>query len=204
MELQSQHIAAHPQTQPSTKHHRGWGFLEQGGVGLVVLFVIAIVLAGYFLLKGRVNVGSESSNIQTIITSTQNLMKGSDGYTFSSGEKMMGSLIQMGAVPRSMTVRGTPSSGTATLYNTWGGAVTLAPVATSGFTNGFTLTYERVPQSECIQLATQLSKAAIANAITLNSTSHADGKVSTEEASAQCTADSGSTGTNKLIFTVNG
>ncbi|EFW0569922.1 pilus assembly protein PilS, partial [Shigella flexneri] len=26
----------------------------------------------------------------------------------------------------------------------------------------------------------------------------------TEEASAQCTADKGSTGTNKLIFTING
>nr|AYM49750.1 hypothetical protein EPNHJBFF_00367 [Salmonella sp.] len=33
---------------------------------------------------------------------------------------MTGALIQMGGVPKTMTVRGTPSSGTATLYNSWG------------------------------------------------------------------------------------
>ncbi|EAP7152676.1 hypothetical protein XZ39_24930, partial [Salmonella enterica subsp. enterica serovar Kentucky] len=42
------------------------------------------------------------------------------------------------------------------------------------------------------------------NGITLNSTAHSDGKVTTEEASTQCKADNGSTGTNKLIFTING
>ncbi|ESG75057.1 type 4 pilus major pilin, partial [Salmonella enterica] len=39
--------------------------------------------------------------------------------------------------------------------------------------------------------------------ITINATAHADGKVTTEQAGAQCTKDSGRTGTNKLIFTVN-
>ncbi|MEQ9971437.1 type 4 pilus major pilin [Pectobacterium carotovorum] len=204
MQLQFENTINQPTATSSPTHHRGWGFLEQGGIGLLVLVLIALVLASYAVIKSRVNVGSESSNIQSLITSSQNLLKGSDGYTFSSGEKMMGALIQMGAVPKSMTVRGTPSSGSATLYNTWGGAVTLVPVSTSGFTNGFTLTYERVPQGECIQIATQISKASIANGITLNSTNHADGKVTTEDASTQCTADNGSTGTNKLIFTVNG
>lgn len=56
---------------------------------------------------------------------------------------MTGALIQMGGVPKTMTVRGTPSSGTATLYNSWGGAVTVAPASTSGFNNGFTVTYEK-------------------------------------------------------------
>lgn len=147
---------------------------------------------------------SESSNVQTIITSTQGLLKGTDGYTFTSAAKMTGALIQMGGVPKSMTIRGTPSSGTATLYNTWGGSVTVAPSTTAGFNNGFTVTYEKVPQDACIQLATQISRTGLVNGITLNATAHSDGKVTTEQASAQCTADSGSTGTNKLIFTVNG
>lgn len=184
-------------------HHRGWAFLEQGSIALIVLVLIGIVLGAYFGLKSNVNVGKESSNIQSIITSTQNLLKGSDGYTFTSGAKMMGSLIQMKALPKTMTVRGTASSGNATLYNGWGGAVTLSPVTVSGFANGFSLTYELVPQDACVQLSTQLSRVGIADAITINSTAHTNGIVTTEEASAQCSADNGSTGTNKIIFTVN-
>ncbi|WP_320384718.1 type 4 pilus major pilin, partial [Escherichia coli] len=53
-------------------------------------------------------------------------------------------------------------------------------------------------------IATQISRTGLTNGITLNSTAHSGGKVTTEEASAQCTADNGSTGTNKLIFTING
>ncbi|EKK3319400.1 pilus assembly protein PilX [Salmonella enterica] len=183
---------------------KGWGMMEQIIIALAVIVVIALVLGSVYLLHSRTNVASESSNVQTIITSTQGLLKGTDGYTFTSAAKMTGALIQMGGVPKSMTIRGTPSSGTATLYNTWGGSVTVAPSTTAGFNNGFTVTYEKVPQDACIQLATQISRTGLVNGITLNATAHSDGKVTTEQASAQCTADSGSTGTNKLIFTVNG
>ncbi|WP_332832003.1 type 4 pilus major pilin [Escherichia coli] len=79
----------------------------------------------------RTGVANESSNIQTIITSTQGLLKGSDGYTFTSGDQNDGCSHSDGCVPKTMTVRGTPSSGTATLYNSWGGAVTVAPASTS-------------------------------------------------------------------------
>ncbi|EAT0257612.1 pilus assembly protein PilX [Salmonella enterica] len=183
---------------------KGWGMLEQITIALAVIVVIALVLGSVYLLRSRTNVASESSNVQTIITSTQGLLKGTDGYTFTSAAKMTGALIQMGGVPKSMTIRGTLSSGTATLYNTWGGSVTVSPSTTAGFNNGFTVTYEKVPQDACIQLATQISRTGLVNGITLNATAHSDGKVTTEQASAQCTADSGSTGTNKLIFTVNG
>ncbi|KAB3088189.1 pilus assembly protein PilX [Escherichia coli] len=185
-------------------HDKGWGIMEQGAIALVVIVVLTLVFGGLYMLRSRTSVANESSNIQTIITSTQGLLKGSDGYTFTSSAKMTGALIQMGGVPRTMTVRGTPSSGSATLYNSWGGDVTIAPASTSGFNNGFTVTYEKVPQDACIQITTQISRTGLTNGITLNSTAHSDGKVTTEEAGAQCTADNGSTGTNKLIFTING
>ncbi|HBH9249068.1 TPA: pilus assembly protein PilX [Escherichia coli] len=178
--------------------------LEQGTIALVVLFVIVVVLGSLYALRTRTNVATETANIQTIITSAQSLLKGSDGYTFTSSAKMTGALIQMGAVPSGMTVQGDKTSGTATLYNAWGGAVTVAPASTSGFKNGFTVTYDKVPQDACIQIATRISKTGLTNGITLNSTAHSDGKVTTEEASTQCKADNGSTGTNKLIFTING
>ncbi|MCV5688353.1 pilus assembly protein PilX, partial [Escherichia coli] len=73
---------------------------------------------------------TETANIQTIITSAQSLLKGSDGYTLTSSAKMTGALIQMGVIPSGMTVQGDKTSGTATLYNAWGGAVTVAPAST--------------------------------------------------------------------------
>lgn len=202
MNLKSETTLHNPVAGMDLRHHRGWGFLEQGSIALIALFVIAVVLGGYWGLKNYVSVGNEQSNIQSLITSTQNLMKGGDGYTFTSGAKMMGALIQMKAIPK-MTVRGVASSGSATLYNGWGGAVTLSPVTVSGFSNGFALAYDLIPQNACVQLATQLSRAGIADVITINTTAHSDGVVTTEEASAQCTADNGSTGTNKLTFTLN-
>lgn len=204
MELKSTPVVPLAAAEIRKSSHRGWGIMEQGGVALLVIAVIALVLGGIYGLKSKTNVGTESSNIQTIITSTQSLMAGSDGYSFSSGAKMMGALIQMNAIPRTMRVGGDRSSGTATLYNTWGGEITLDTVTSGGFANGFKLTYQKVPQAECIQLAAELSKSAIANGIAINSTSHDDGKVTVEEASAQCTADSNGAGTNKLVFTVNG
>ncbi|MDW3779662.1 type 4 pilus major pilin [Kluyvera cryocrescens] len=184
--------------------HRGWGMMEQGGIALGVIATIAIVSALWFGLRSKTNVGTETSNIQTIITSAQNLLAGSDGYDFSSGAKMMGALIQMNAVPRTMRVGGDRTSGTATLYNTWGGEITLDTVTSNGFANGFKLTYDKVPQAECIQIATAISKSGIANGIAINSNSHDDGKVTTENASTQCTGDNSGSGSNKLAFTVNG
>lgn len=207
MILNTKHSMISGDNQESTKKpDRGWGIMEQASVALGVIVVIAIVLGSYYMLRGRTNVATETSNIQTIITSTQGLLKGVDGYKFTSSAKMTGTLIQMGGTPKTMTISGTATSGSAKLYNSWGGDVIIAPSATagSGFNNGFTVTYDKVPLDACVQLSTQISKGGTANIITVNSTAHSDGIVTTEEASSQCKADSGSTGTNKLIFTVNG
>ncbi|EBW6364051.1 pilus assembly protein PilX [Salmonella enterica subsp. enterica serovar Oranienburg] len=182
---------------------RGWALMEQGVVGLVILLVIVSVLAYAVTLWLRKDVASEATNIQTIITSTQGLLKDTDGYNFTSPAKMTGSLIQQGGVAKNMTIRGDIQSGMATLWNTWGGAVTLAPLNTAGFNNGFTLTYEKVPQAACVQIATRLSKSGVVDGITINAAAHPDGKVTSEQAGTQCTKDNGRTGTNKLIFTVN-
>ncbi|EAQ6188344.1 pilus assembly protein PilX [Salmonella enterica] len=204
MLIQNINVNSLKKNEKRSSHDKGWGIMEQGAIALTAIVVISLVLGGLYMLRSRTSVANESANIQTIITSTQGLLKGSDGYTFTSGAKMTGALIQMGGVPKSMTVRGTPSSGSATLHNSWGGNVTIAPASTSGFNNGFSVTYEKVPQDACIQISTQISRSGLTNGITLNSTAHNDGKVTTEEASTQCKANNGGTGTNKLIFTING
>ncbi|STK85481.1 type IV prepilin PilS [Escherichia coli] len=108
-------------------HDKGWGILEQGTIALVVLFVIVVVLGSLYALRTRTNVATETANIQTIITSAQSLLKGSDGYTFTSSAKMTGALIQMGAVPSGMTVQGDKTSGTATLYKRMGRCCNCCP-----------------------------------------------------------------------------
>ncbi|KMK84133.1 type 4 pilus major pilin [Pectobacterium brasiliense] len=183
--------------------HRGWAIMENGAVALIVIVVISLVLGGIYMLWGRKDVAVEVSNYQNLITTAQGLLKDSSGYNFSSGTKMTGTLIQVGGV-KGVTVQGTRSSGTATLWNSWGGQIVLAPVASNGFNNGFTLTSEKIPQEACIAIATRMASSGTASGITINSAAHADGLVSLESAGSECLADSGRTGQNKLTFTING
>ncbi|EAV3689545.1 pilus assembly protein PilS [Salmonella enterica] len=114
---------------------------------------------------------------------------------------MAGSLIQQGRVSKRMTIRGDMQLGTATQWETW--AVALAPLNAVGFNNGFTLTYEKVPQVGSVQIATPMSKPGVVDGIIINATAHAGGKVTSELAGTECTKDIGRIGTNKLLFTEN-
>ncbi|MBW5818246.1 pilus assembly protein PilX [Yersinia kristensenii] len=184
--------------------HRGWGILESGGVALVVIIVITVVLGGIYMLWNRKDIALESANVQHIITSTQGLLKGRNGYNFTSGAAMTGFLIQVGGVPKSMMTKGNPTAGTATLWNTWGGQVVVAPVAANGFHHGFTVSYQKVPQYACIAITTRLSAGGSISGITINSTAYNDGNVTAENAGTACVKDTGRSGMNTLTFTVNG
>ncbi|EBQ6431212.1 pilus assembly protein PilX, partial [Salmonella enterica] len=124
---------------------------DAGATALFILVFIGLVAAGVWAMWGKKDAGSELTNYQNLATNTIGLMKGVDGYAFSSGAKMTGILIQNGAA-KGMTINGDPASGTATLANTWGGPVVVAPDATggTGFNNGFTITTSKVPQSACV------------------------------------------------------
>ncbi|WP_145501906.1 type 4 pilus major pilin [Yersinia similis] len=184
--------------------HSGWGILESGGVALVVIVVIAVVLGGIYTLWNRKDIALESANVQSIITSTQGLLKGRNGYSFASGTTMTGILIQVGGVPKNMMTKGNVTASTATLWNTWGGQVIVAPVTANGFNHGFTLTYQKVPQSVCIAITTRLSAGGSISGITINSTVYSDGNITAENAGTACVKDTGRIGMNTLAFTVNG
>jgi hypothetical protein len=77
------------------------------------------------------------------------------------------------------------------------------PVSTGGGQNtAFSLTYTQVPQEACAQLAQKMSGANNVASTSINGTA-TSGAVSASVVASQCTADSGSTGTNTLIFTSN-
>ncbi|MEM0672594.1 type 4 pilus major pilin [Dickeya oryzae] len=183
--------------------HRGWAILEHGTVAVLIIIVVAYVASKLWDLWFKKDVAVETTNIQTLVSNGR-AMKSNSGYNFTSGTTMTGTLIQVGGAPKGMTVQGTASSGTATLWNSYGGQVVVAPVATSGFNNGFSVTYPRVPQADCISIAQQLGGGGAFASITINSTAFSDGAVSAEDAGKSCQADSGRTGNNTLVFTVNG
>ncbi|RQM37906.1 type 4 pilus major pilin [Erwinia psidii] len=197
-------MSAQPLPHPTHRPDRGWGILEHGSIALATLMVIAIVGSLIYGLWGKKSVAVETSNIQTLVSNAQQLKQGQGGYNFTSGTTMTGTLIQLGGAPRGMTVQGTASSGSATLWNSYGGQVVIAPVASDGFNNGFSVTSQKVPLADCIAVTTQLGSAGAFSAITINSTDYSDGIVSAESAGKSCTSDSGMTGGNTLVFTHNG
>ncbi|EHM3820268.1 pilus assembly protein PilX [Salmonella enterica] len=178
---------------------------DAGATALFILVFIGLVAAGVWAMWGKKDAGSELTNYQNLATNTIGLMKGVDGYAFSSGAKMTGILIQNGAA-KGMTINGDPASGTATLANTWGGPVVVAPDATggTGFNNGFTITTSKVPQSACVSISTGMSRSGGTSGIKINGNNHTDARVTAEIAGSECTADNGRTGTNTLVFTFNG
>jgi hypothetical protein len=131
------------------------------------------------------------------------MLKTGGVYNFSSAATMTGALVQFGGAPGSMAVIGTKSSGSASLNNRWGGTVTVQPVSSGGGQKtAFSLTYTQVPQEACAQMSQKLSGANNVASTSING-STTNGPVDSSVASTQCTADSGSTGTNTLVFTSN-
>ncbi|WP_205953914.1 type 4 pilus major pilin [Pantoea stewartii] len=183
---------------------RGWAFLEQGAVALAYMVVAALIVAGIWKLFGAKDAATEVTSLQTMMSNGVALKTG-NGYDFSSGASMTGFLIQKGGAPSGFTVHGTASSGTATLTNSYGGQVVMAPVANSnGYNNGFSVTTQSVTQAGCIDIATRMASAGSASSMVINSTDFSSGQVSSEAIGQACTADSGRTGNNTLVFTHNG
>ena len=172
-------------------------------VSAVSLIVIVAVYAGGGGLFRSADYNEEMSNVSEIMTNTRSMLKTGGIYDFSSAATMTGALVQFGGSPGSMAVIGTKSSGSATLNNRWGGTVTVTPVSTNGGQNtAFSLTYTQVPQEACAQMTQKLSGANNVASTSINGSS-TSGVVSSSVAGSQCTADSGSTGTNTLVFTSN-
>lgn len=184
--------------------HRGALTLPEAIIvsAVAMIVIVAVYASGGGLFKSA-DYNEEMSNVNDIMTNTRSMLKTGGVYDFSSAATMTGALVQFGGAPGSMAVIGTKSSGSATLNNRWGGTVTVTPVSTSGGQKtAFSLTYTQVPQEACAQMTQKLSSANNVASTGING-STTSGVVSSSVAGTQCTADSGSTGTNTLVFTSN-
>jgi hypothetical protein len=184
--------------------HRGALTLPEAIIvsAVAMVIIVAVYASGGGLFKSA-DYSEEMSNSSEIMTNTRGMLKTGGVYNFSSAATMTGALVQFGGAPGSMAVIGTKSSGSASLNNRWGGTVTVQPVSSGGGQKtAFSLTYTQVPQEACAQMSQKLSGANNVASTSING-STTNGPVDSSVASTQCTADSGSTGTNTLIFTSN-
>lgn len=171
-------------------------------LAVVAVMVISVIKFGSGISDSN-NVQAEYSNGTSIITNARARLKTDGIYDFSGAADMTGTLIQFGGVPGGMKIDGNKTSGTATLRNSFGGTVTLAPATSSGSAkSAFTLTYNGIPYEACTQLATSMSSAPSIITTSINGTAN-NGTVSAANAGKQCTANSGSSGQNTLAFTTN-
>ncbi|AUH01897.1 pilus assembly protein PilX [Prodigiosinella confusarubida] len=182
--------------------HRGWGIIENGTLAILIIIVIVYVVSKLWGLWTQKSVAMETTNYQSLITYVRGNFKGPGGYDFTSASTMTGTVIAAGGA-KGMTVQGDVTSGSATMFNTFGGQVILTPVASNGFNNGFSLSSAKIPQDACISIAQQMGNGAYSS-VSINSTAHTDGNVTAETAAKECVKDSGGTGQNTLTFTVNG
>lgn len=170
---------------------------------LLLMFVIIGILAATRSAFSSNDVNNELDNVEFMVNKTRTLLKQGGIYDFSDEGAMTGILVEYGGVPDTMNIIGDKSSGSATVQNIWGGAVTEAPVADSnGSNSGFSVTYNDVPQAACAALAGKLSATGLIDTTSINGTA-TDGALSVTDASSQCSVDNGSKGSNVLIFTSN-
>lgn len=170
------------------------------------MVIAAIVMGGvYTMSKGAFTSSDTSKEINAyndMMAKTPRYLKNQGQYNYTGAAQMTGTYIVMnGGAPVGLNLVGTASSGSASLTNTYGGAVTLAPVSSSGGQkSGFSLTTLGIPQAACTSIVTTLSASSNVATTKVNGTSTA-GPVSSSAAAQQCKADSGSTGNNTLVFT---
>ncbi|MBU9819678.1 prepilin [Rahnella sp. BCC 1045] len=188
----------------SSRIHLGALTLQEAAIWFALALIVTV--AGFAIgggLFNRADYSQEFTNAAEMMTNARSMLKTAGAYDFSSAEAMTGALIQRGGAPSGMKVVGTPSSGTATLQNVWGGATTVGPVSNSGGQNtSFGLTFNLVPQEACIQMVQKMSSASNVASTSVNGTT-TTGAVSSDDVGVECQADNGSIGVNVLVFNSN-
>jgi hypothetical protein len=183
--------------------HRGVLSIE-----MVIILAVIVILVIYIFTNGgslfrKNDITMELSNAQEIMTQTRTLLKTQGGYEFSDAARMTGTLVQFGGVPKSMTLTGDETSGSAGVINTWGGNVTVQAEASSGGSKtGFSLTYTSVPLDACVVMASKMSQTRVVSETTINGITTV-GSITASDAGSQCQVDTGSNGNNTLKFKSN-
>lgn len=152
--------------------NRGMTLIE----GIIYLAIAAFVLvAAVGLIKKALSssdVNKEQQALVQLLTLTPQL-RSTNGYG-NSGTNLVPQLETIGAIPSTMSLVGD------SLYNTWGGEMT---VVSTGM--GYKVTDKSVPQEPCVKI-TKMISATNEIKTSVNSGSAVRGEVSTAQAMQFC------------------
>jgi type II secretory pathway pseudopilin PulG len=136
----------------------------QGGFTLVeFIIVVALIIGGSILVfnysasaKVSAHVQAESGNIGAINGRIKNMFVSRPNYATLDNTL----LIAAKAFPSNMV--NDPSTPATGVNNVWGGTVTVAPASVNaGTNNGYTFTYAKVPQAECVDLVSAMDSVFV-------------------------------------------
>lgn len=121
---------------------------------LLVVGFIALASVGVYTVYNKVTLSNqaniESRNLDTIRAGVKNLYGGNSNYALPTA--ISPTVINNARItPESMRTPGNAAS----ITNSFGGSVNIAPVSLgTGTNNGFRVTYPQVPGGVCVRLAT--------------------------------------------------
>jgi len=153
------------------RRQQGWGILETMIVLIIGVAGLSAVMYNGGTLFGSSDASLEQDNLGILFSSTRKL-KASSGYG-AAGTDLIPQLIAIKGLPN-MSLSGT------SVYNKWGGAVT---ITSNGMT--FVITDAGLPSEACVTLATKIGRSQ--NATTsINSGTAAAGEVLPSTATTAC------------------
>lgn len=175
---------------------RGFTLIEV----LLVVGFIALAGIGVYVVYNKVQTGNaantEARNIDTLRAGVKNIYGGQVNYNGLTETVLLNARV----VPDNMRDGSTGTS----IFNTFGGLVTIAPVAFNGGTNNaFSITYAKVPADVCAKLVTTGGNGfnrVVVGTTTVKDTSASTGNTLNVAGTATaCAADTGAGLT--LVFT---
>lgn len=166
----------------SRRAARGFLSIEAMVVLVIVLGLMSLAASKMGLLGSNSDVVEEMSNIQSLYTAVRN-MRGASGY--GAAGSISATLVSLGTYPKNMTVAAN------VFYNKWGGEVAVASTGA-----GFTITTKSIPKSECVAVASKLSRAGTFASTKINDSAASTTEITPATAVTQCNVD-----TNTILFT---
>lgn len=119
----------------------GFSLFELMLVLIIVAALIGVVYEVYLRASADSDSNNESQQLTTIVAGVHATFSAQSSYSGLSNSV----LLNAEAFPQNMV------SGT-TVTNSFGGSVTVAPASITGSDDSFSITYNSVPQSECVSL----------------------------------------------------
>lgn len=152
-------LSAARQAAAQARKNRGLSLAEAGLVLALGMLVAVIAFAGYSYGSNSIKTRSQVSATIELVNNVVRTYSSAANYTGLTHSVMVDGRL----VPSGFRSSGTAGAGVIT--NTWGGNVTVGPVAPDNAQ--FTVTLEDVPASACVDFVTGV--ASIANGITVDS-----------------------------------